>query len=236
MTSIEAIIDRQLRRWELERKIQESHAGPEVAVKHHQPVITISRQRGSGGTLIAEKLAKRFNYNLLHRDLIDKICETTGYKRKIIESIDEHTRSQMSIWFESVIVGKYVDMSDYVKSLLQTVSSLSAFGGVVVVGRGANFIVGPDSGFHIRVIAPRSMRVRQISQSENISEKDALREVENSDHERAEFVRKLFGKSIDDPMQYDLVINHQSISIESAVTLIAAAAMEKFEKIRGISK
>jgi len=60
MTSIEAIIDRQLRRWELESNIRAAELSTKDIQQRHQPVITISRQRGSGGTLIASKLANRF--------------------------------------------------------------------------------------------------------------------------------------------------------------------------------
>lgn len=62
-----------------------------------------------------------------------------------------------------------------------------------------------------------------------MSESDARREIDKADHERAEFVKKLVHKSIDDPQYYDLVINSDWISIEQAVSLIANAAMEKFE-------
>ena len=48
-------------------------------------------------------------------------------------------------WFDSILVGNYVDSSDYVRALLKVVHSVAQLGGVVMVGRGANFIVGPES-------------------------------------------------------------------------------------------
>ena len=69
-------------------------------------------------------------------------------------------------------------------------------------------------------------------QYEGLSEKEAAKAVEASDHERSEFVKRTFGKSIDDPLYYDLVINHLTISIETATSLIAAAAMEKFALLK----
>jgi cytidylate kinase len=232
MTSIEAIIDRQLRRWELESNIRAAELTSNEIRQRHQPVITISRQRGSGGTLIARKLADRFNYTLLHKDVIDRMVESTGYKRRLIESLDEHSHSQMEMWFEAMVGGKYVDGSDYIKHLLEIIYSISRLGGVVVIGRGANFIVGQELGFHIRVVAPRDVRIRKLMEYESLSEKDAAKAVDNSDHERSEFIRKTFGKSIDDPLYYDLVINHLTISIDSASSLIASAAMEKFVALR----
>lgn len=232
MPSIEMIIDRQIRRWELEKSIRATEAAEVKVPLRLQPVITISRQRGSGGVIIAKKLAERFNYTLLHRDTIERICESTGYQRRIIESLDEHGKSQAAIWVESMLAGKYIDSTDYVKRLLEVIYSISRLGGVVVVGRGANFIIGHEQGFHIRVVAPREVRIHNMMHFEGLSERDATKEIDASDHDRTEFIRRTFGKAIDDPLYYDLVINHLTISIDSAANLIAGAAMEKFEKLR----
>ncbi len=233
MPSFENILDRQVRRWELEKTAQLHEGGPHDRGRApRQPVLTVSRQRGSGGTILAERLAQRFGYTLLHRDVIDRICESAGYKRRIVESLDGHARSQLQLWFESVVQGSYVDASDYVKALLEVIYSISALGGVVVVGRGANFILGQERGFHIRVVAPREVRVRNLVTREGMSERDARRTVEKCDHERDAWVRQVFGRSADDPLAYDLVINHLSISMEAATSLVAAAAQEKFERLR----
>ncbi len=232
MTSIESILDRQLRRWELDRALHSKASARDEPRPRLQPVITVSRQRGAGGTTLAEKLAERFDYTLLHRDVIDRICQSTGLKHRIIESLDEHAKSQLSIWFESMLAGRYVDAGDYVKHLLEVIYSISQLGGVVVVGRGANFILGPERGFHIRVVAPRDARVRGLVEREKLSERDALRQIETSDHQRAEFVRKVLGRDIDDPLGYDLVVNSATIPLETAADLVVRAAREKFEKLR----
>jgi cytidylate kinase len=231
-TSIELIIDRQLRRWELERR---AVAAPGAAVERRpaaQPVITVSRQHGSSGAAIATALAERFNYTLLHRDVIERMCESTGYARRLLESLDERAQSQLTSWFDSMLAGKYVDASDYAVALLKTVHSIAQLGGVVVVGRGANFIVGLERGFHFRVVAPRDARVQGIMKRKGLPEKEAAREVDARDHERADFIRKLFGRSVDDPHAYDLIVNEACMSADSIVGFLAAAAREKFEELR----
>jgi cytidylate kinase len=237
MPSIDSILDRQVRKWEVEKSAQLHEHGPrDRPGAPAQPILTVSRQRGSGGTLLAGRLAERFGYTLLHRDVIDRICESSGYQRRIVESLDGHARSQLQLWVESVLQGTYVDASDYLRALLEVIYSISQLGGVVVVGRGANFILGHDRGFHLRVVAPREVRVRNLAEREGLAERDALREVEKSDRERTEWVRRACRRSIDDPLGYDLVINHLSISMESATSLVAAAAQEKFERLRAAWK
>ncbi|MFZ5981270.1 MAG: AAA family ATPase, partial [Candidatus Zixiibacteriota bacterium] len=143
MSSIEAIIDRQLRRWELEqrKKAEEEKVGKPGAIR---PIITVSRQRGSRGAYLAERLAEKFGYQLLHREVIDHICNSTGYRRQIIESLDNKVRSRIELWFEGVFKGLYVDSSDYFRHLYKVMVSIAELGGVVVVGRAANFILGRD--------------------------------------------------------------------------------------------
>lgn len=235
MSSIESIIDRQIRRWELERQVQDEQKDKEVRAQDFRPVITVSRQRGSRGSYIAEKLAERFTYALLHRDLIDRICKSSGYHKRIVQSLDEHSRSQLESWFEGVLAGSYVDHGDYSRHLLKVIYSISTLGGVVVVGRGANFIIGMDRGFHVRVVAPAATRVQNLVEFQKLAEGEARREVAAKDEERGNFIRKHFGRSIDDPIEYDLVINSDAIGVDPAVNLIAIAAMEKFDRIRALT-
>ncbi len=231
MTSIELIIDRQIRRWELQKSLEDNHSHVGRTRFIPKPLITVSRHRGAGGTIIAERLAQRFNYTLLDRDIIDRICATTGYKRRIVETLDEHSRSQMELWFESIVTGQSIDQSDYARALLEIIFSISRLGGVVVVGRGANFIIGGGRGFHCRIIAAPETRISNLVERERLTADAARRDIESSDHERSVFVRKLVGKSIDDASQYDLVINTDWVSIDGAVNLIANAAMDKFERL-----
>ncbi len=231
MTSIEQIIDRQVRRWELQKSFEETHSSSTGARQMPKPLITISRQHGTGGTLMAEKIAQRFNYTLLDRDIVDRICAESGYKKRIVESLDEHSKSQLQVWVESIITGMQVDLGDYIHHLLQIIYSVSRLGGVVVVGRAANFLIGKNRGFHTRVVGSREFRITNLVQSQKISAEEAERDMERLDRQRADFVRQMTQMDIDDPLGYDLVINNEFVSTDSAVNLLATAAMDKFEQL-----
>jgi cytidylate kinase len=225
--SMDAIIDRQLRRWELDRHgVREKL--PAERPFPAQPVITVSRQHGSRGAELAAALAERFHYTLLHRNVIDRIRESTGYTRRLLEALDEHSRSQLSSCFDAFLGGEYVDESDYAASLFQTVYAISRLGGVVVVGRGANFIIGPDAGVHVRVVAPRHERIRELMVRGRLSESQAAREIDEVDRDRTRFLRKLFARSADDPLAYDLILNQSGRSLEAMVEIVARVAEEKF--------
>jgi cytidylate kinase len=236
MPSLQAILDRQLRRWEIEKSVRTSQSGSEPPGAPQHPVVTVSRERGSGGSRIAELVARRLDYTLLHRDLIDRICNSSGTRRHIVESLDEHTKSHFAVWCDSMLAQRYTDANDYVRLLHETIDSVAELGGVVVIGRGANFIVGPDRGLHVRVVAPREKRIQRLVDHERLNRKEAAREVEARDHERAEFIRRTYGRNVADPSGYDLVVNTGAIPFEDATILIVRAATEKFERIRSTAE
>ncbi len=226
--TIDGIIDRQLRRWELERSIARATGATHSLEPASQPLITVSRQHGSRGAEIAAGLAEHFQYTLLHRDVIDRLCESTGYSHRLLEALDERTRSGIDTWCASMVSGHYVDSSDYVRALFQTIQSIARLGGVVVVGRGSNFIVGLDHGFHVRVVAPRESRIQRLMDREGVGRREAEREVSACDRVRSEFTRRTFGRSADDPLAYDVVVNSDSMPPDAACDWLAEAARLKF--------
>ena len=183
--SIDSIVDRQFRRWEMELSLRPRQGHRSEARVAAHPVITLSRQHGSLGSEIAARLADRFRYTLLHRDIIDRMCESTDYSHRLLETLDEHAQSHLTTWVQSMLAGRYVDEGDYVRALIKTVYSIARLGGVVVVGRGSNFIVGLEHGFHIRVVAPRDRRVETLVQRLGVSPRDAVHETESVDRHRA---------------------------------------------------
>ena len=233
MPAIQALIDHQLRRWEMERARRAEGPAGETIRPPLKPVITVSRQHGSGGSVIAGMIARRFDYTLLHRDVIERISSTSGTRRRIIEALDAGAKSQLAMWCESMVSQRYMDTGDYVRYLHETINSVAALGGAVVVGRGANFIIGMDRGVHVRVVAPLAMRIERLAAFAHLTRREAARDVVAKDRDRETFVRKTYGRDIDDPLAYDLIVNTASMTLEEAAALIENAAHEKFERLRG---
>ncbi len=228
MTSIEAIVNRQLLKWELEK--QEVETKSEVR-RSPAPIVTISRESGSRGSYFGSRLAGRLGYQRLHREAIDVICRSSGYLRRVIESLDGHSRSQLELTIESFLTGQAVDHSDYAKQLCRVVLSMSELGGVVLMGRGGNVILGPRRGFHIRVICPRKKRIANLIKYKQIDADEAKKIIERSDRDRREFVTTLCNEDIDNPRLYDLVVNTAFIDIEELTDTAIVAIKAKMDKL-----
>ncbi|MFQ6009161.1 MAG: AAA family ATPase [Candidatus Zixiibacteriota bacterium] len=227
-TSIDAIINRQLLKWELEKKKAEEEKRPRPTPMR---ILTVSRQLGSRGSYFAERLAERLGYQILHREVIEVICRSSGYRKRIVESLDEKFRGDLELMVESVFTGQSVDHHDYYRHLFQIVLSMSQLGGVVLCGRGGNFILGPNRGFHLRFIAPKQKRLENLVRYKKVTESEALTMIDKSDTERKELIAKLFHANIDDPRHYDLVINTAFVNLDDLLDVVIHVAEAKFQKL-----
>lgn len=216
MVSLESIVDRQVKKWTLEKQ----HAAENgIIAPKPKPFVTVSRQQGSRGSFFAKQLAERLGFELYHRELIDFICGDAGCRRRVIESLDEKIQPQLQLWVEGIIKGKLVDASTYMRWLAKAVYTIASHGNGVIVGRGANFIVKLNTGFHVRIVAPRSCRISNLIEYKKLTVKEAEKAIEESDRVRAEYIRKNFDYDINDPTHYDLIINTGYIDIASAIEL-----------------
>ena len=217
---IEMIVDRQIRRWELEK----SH--PQKLPRPHEkpgPIITISRQRGATGSIAAERLAELTGFTMIGRDIIDQISLDIGAQKRLVETLDESVRSKFELWVEGLFKGRIVDSSDYLKSLVKIIGAISHHGKSIIVGRGANFVLGRQKGFHVRVVGDLEFRVQSLIQRRGMSETEARNEIEKSDKQRQKFIKSQFGGDINDPQVYDLIINSTFMTPEQIARIILHA-------------
>ncbi|MCP4631664.1 MAG: cytidylate kinase-like family protein [candidate division Zixibacteria bacterium] len=228
MISLESIVDRQIKKWEIEKfkAVKESEIHPALL-----PVITVSRQQGSRGTYLAKMLAEKLEYEYFHRELIDFICKDAGCRRRLIESLDEKVQPQLQLWLEGIVKGKIVDSSDYMQWLAKSLYTIASHGEAVIIGRGANFILKLNTGLHIRIVAPKSNRISNLIEYKKVTVKDAEQMIEESDKSRREYIRKNFDYDIDDATHYDLIINTAYLDIDTALELSLNALRNKMSNL-----
>ena len=221
--SIEAIIDRQITRRELLARTRGST--PVAPGKTPRPlhVITISREAGSGGRPLAERLAARLQFELVDRQILDLLVQNTGARERMIASLDEHARSGIDMWVEGILTGRYIDRSEYTNLLCQSVTALAEHGHSVIIGRAANVILGPRGGLHIRVTAPREFRVKALMDHLGLSAHDANTRIKKLDEERRRFYADVLHADVDNPTDYHLTINTGRVPLDLAEELILAA-------------
>jgi len=215
--SIAAFVKQQIRKWE-SGPVREA-GKPQARI----PVITVSMEPGSGGSLIAEKVADRFGFDYFHRDIIKGIAKSAKIRATVIETLEKDRLSGIEDFIASLYKDQYLYPGIYMQHLLKVVNTIANHGRAVIVGRGANFILPPDERFSVRVVAPLEIRIQNVARAYKVPAETARKRVIGRESRRSAFIRKSYNADISDPENYDLTINTGRMRIESAVEAVIAA-------------
>jgi len=223
---IAAAAERQMQAWSLAAEIAERKlCGPRGAAvaSKIQPFVAISREEGAAGEEVAHLLGERLGWEVLDKCLLDRIAKRFRISRHLLEMLDEMPSNwaydTFGSWFDRGLVthGKYVSL------LCRVVQAAASHVSVVLVGRGAQFMLPREKGLAVRLVAPISWCVRRVMKQHRLGPGEAYRHVCQVNARRRDFVQRFFHHDIDDPRLYDLVINVASVGPELAADLIIEA-------------
>jgi len=215
MKAIHQLIEEHVRRWEILRK-------EEIEVKT-LPVITLSREPGSGGKLVAKAVAERLGLDLFDQALINAMAENADTTTRVIRTLDERSLSMIADWVSAAISERHLWPDEVSRVLMRVIGTIGRHGKAIIVGRGANFVLPPENRFRVRIIAPLEMRVNRVAETYGVTKKEAKRRVLRTESDRRAFVRKYFYSDIGDPANYEMILNTGTLSFESAVAAICSA-------------
>lgn len=194
------------------------------------PFVTISREAGTGESTLTAGLVDYLSFcsraedcpwALFDKNLIDKV--TNDYKLKGINSLlPEEKFSDIQTMFEELF-GLHPTKREMVYNISKSILKLASMGDVVIVGRGGFYITRHlRYGLHVRLIGSLAKRTKHMMVCYELTLKKAEEYVKKEDSKRFAYIKKLFGVDINDPHNYDLVINTDHIRTDEAIDLIAS--------------
>ena len=214
--SIQKIIEDQFKKW-LADQPQKGDKSPNM------PVLTISREPGSGGSLVAQKVAKDLGLDLFHQEVVHEMAKSAKISERVISTLDEKRLNTLENWISSLVDTRHLWPDKYLEHLMRVIGTIGNHSRSLIVGRGANFILPPESCFRVRVIAPLGNRIKHVSDTFSVPATEAKRRIIRTESERKAFVRKYFNADISAPENYDMVVNTGTMSIEKAANTISTA-------------
>jgi cytidylate kinase len=182
--------------------------------------ITVEREYGSGGALIAEKLAQRLNWKLWDSALTGEIARLANVGQEAAARHDEHVDPLLHRLFKVFARGSYerslpvsgiqaFDADQMVALLHRVIEDAAADGNCVIVGRGSPYILrNRADAFHVFIFAPPEEKIRRIC-TLGKSEAEARELVETVDKERMQFIKRYFGADWPCRQLYNLMINSE---------------------------
>jgi cytidylate kinase len=181
--------------------------------------ITVEREYGSGGALIARRLAEHLGWKLWDEELTAEIARIAKVDHKAARLCDERMDPLIYRLFRVFARGSYeralpvegvpsrFDADQMVAMLQEVIEDVASRGNCVIVGRGAPYILRNHAdAFHVFIYAPRDEKIRRIK-TLGKTEKEAAQLVAEVDAERASFIRHYFSAEWPCRALYNAMIN-----------------------------
>lgn len=210
------------------------------------PVITMSRQIGSGAVDVANRLCQEMGLRVFDKTLMMRVASEVGllesqivdysedeYKRKgFFDALFRRTRTvaEVSSRVRGTAGPDHYDtfILDEVRAIDLIVAAIHAAyerGNVLIIGRGGQAILEDrPKVLHVRVVANHEDRVRNLVNGEQVTPPQARRIIADHDHATAEYLHNFHHVDVDDPTLYHLVLNASRLGVERSVALIRSAA------------
>jgi len=195
-------------------------------------VITISNLYGCGAVAIAHLVADRLGYEYVDEQLpvvVAKRLMTSAAAVESAENVAESMSERMLRALESGTpelrgqLGVTFD-EDVLREVQEAVREYASHGNAVIVGRGANAILGrrPDV-VRVFMYAPRDWRIHHIMEGHRVEEKVAAAEVDRIDKARTEYMRAYYGVTWTDSANYDVCVDTATFGPQACAEIIVRA-------------
>jgi cytidylate kinase len=211
------------------------------------PIVTISRQFGAGGSSVAAVVAAALGADVLDKKLIEEVAARLALRPSEVEAQEERPRAFLERLLRSFStlepgmgagwVPPYPDpLFDPRKEIIhlteQLIHEAAAGGNVVIVGRGAGFVLRENPAvFRVFLRAPEAVRIRTLMDRLGLTEAEAKRKMHETDSNRAAYIHQLYGHDWCDVEEYDLIVNTGRIGYQATADFILRGAAEKVASV-----
>jgi len=187
-------------------------------------VITISREYGSGGRQIAQKLAENLGF-----DYYDKsIMEITAKESDLPESYVEAKEETMTNSFLYDLFSQYQTLTEEKTELdklyeieAKIVREVADKGNCVIVGRCADFILKDISNcYNVFLYAKKDFKVQQIMQREHLDEMVAMKHMKDTNKKRFVHYKYYTGRVWGLSKNYNLCLDVSTLGTDAIVAMI----------------
>ena len=206
-------------------------------------LITISRERGSGGRSVGSLLAKELGMECFGKEIVYDIAQSAGVAKESVEKYDQENYNKWNLIVDSLRISSHFSPDygfnfslaniepeifftedKYLKTTQEILTKLGSRPGVILLGRGSQMIFKDrKDAFHIRLVAPLPIRIARIAEMLHVSEKEAARNVAELDKSRAAYLRNFYGTDVNDAQFYHLTINTGQFDYDQTCQIIKHA-------------
>ena len=183
-------------------------------------IITISRGSMSGGRALGECVAGALGCSCIAREVLVEAAAKLGVSEEFLR---ERIERSPGFWDRLT-----AERRTYVLAVQAALAEHVRGGDVVYHGLAGHLLLREvPEVLRVRLIAPAAARVRALMEQRGMTREDAESFIDEVDHHRARWTRLLYDADIEDPRLYDLVLNLEKTSIESACAVVVTMAQRR---------
>lgn len=185
-------------------------------------IVCVGRQLGSGGRIIAKRLAETLGCNFYDRELLALAARESGFSEKFFEQNDEHKGFFKSLFHlhaphmsDNSFYGSDFSQEGLFKFQSDAIRRAASEGSCVFVGRCADYVLRDfDRVVSVFITARLDERIHQIMQRKGLDETAARKLIESGESDRASYYNYYTGKRWGDSSSYDLCVNSSLLGLE----------------------
>ena len=200
-------------------------------------VVCISRTLGAGGEEIAHDVAASLGFRLIDDEILALAAEKAGVSAEQVAKA-EHSQPLVARILESLANAPAMSEGGYVAPTVtinyavsyshlieHVIRETAEAGDVVIVAHGASHpLAGRADVLRVLITASLDARVERLAGDGGLGGAAARKAVEESDRERAKYLERFYKVRAEQPTQYDLTINTDTIAAPTAIAVVVAAA------------
>lgn len=193
-------------------------------------IVTIGREYGSGGRLIAKALSEKLGIPFYDKEVIQGVAQKTGFAENFVR--DAERRPTNSFMYDLYFSTQSLSIPDQV-FIAQSgvIKDLAEKGGCVIVGRCADYILREHANLlRVFVYAPVEERVRRAREQYGDTQDNLEGYVIRQDKQRASYYNYFTSIRWGDRKSYDLCLN-SALGLDTAVEIVKAAALAREEAL-----
>ncbi len=184
------------------------------------PIITISRGTMSGGKALAECVAGALGSPCIAREVLVEAASKLGVSE---ESLREKMERSPGLWERLT-----TERRTYLLAAQAALADYAAAGDVVYHGLAGHLLLRDvPEVLRVRLIAPLPVRIKSLMEQRGMTRDEAERFITEVDQHRARWTRLMYGVDVEDPRLYDLVLNLEKTSINSACAVVVWMARQR---------
>lgn len=185
-------------------------------------VITVGREYGSGGRLIAQKAAEALGIPFFDRSIINMAAEETGLSADFIRRTEQQKTS--SFLYNLYMSTQSLPVNDQVFiAQSEVIRRVAAEGPCIIVGRCADYVLRSQSGvdaLNLFIHAPMEERIRRVREEYKVQAPDMRLYILKQDKNRAAYYEHFTDGQWGKAQNYHLAVS-SSLGLETIVRLLA---------------